>query len=134
MVSVWRVSAEKVQTEVARWCFEVGDDNSPGCHFHVQVKASEEGHLFPPSLSVPRLPGMLVTPIDAADFLLGELFQEEWTRHLAKETDNLRRWSRCQRRRLSNVLGWQREEVSRSSGAAWMALKRAKPARDRLLQ
>jgi len=42
-------------TELAMWRMEVGDEASPGCHFHVQVLGTEQTPPFPNSLSVPPL-------------------------------------------------------------------------------
>jgi len=131
-VSLWRINADCSETEVARWSFEIGGDDSPGCHFHVQVKGDVGDRLFPPTLSIPRLPGMLVTPIDALDFLLGELFQRRWEQHLGKETHDLLQWSSIQRQRLTKVLAWQHQHAQRARGSVWFALKRAKPEIDQL--
>jgi hypothetical protein len=119
--------------EIARWSFEVAADSSPGCHFHTQVKGDFSDRLFPPTLSIPRLPGILVTPIDALDFLLGEVFQDSWAENVARDSADLRTWAAIQRHRLANVLEWQRQQVINARGAVWLAIKRAKPRTEQLL-
>jgi hypothetical protein len=120
----------QAHNEVARWCFEIGDANSPGCHFHTQVKGDPGSQLFPPTLSVPRLPGWAVTPIDAMDFLLGELFQDTWVQRVGEETDSVRTWANIHHARLTKLLRWQQQELSSGTGAGWSRLKRAKPESD----
>jgi hypothetical protein len=132
-VSLWRRADNGGSREVARWSFEVGSDDSPGCHFHVQIKADDTDRLFPPSLSIPRLPGILITPIDALDFLLGEVFQETWKKHLGKETDALNAWSAIQRARMLKLLDWHQQEIRKGRGAVWSCMKHAKPDAKQLL-
>lgn len=118
------------KNEVARWSFEIGDESSPGCHFHVQVKADDGSRLFPPTLSVPRWPGFAVTPIDALDFLLGEIFQESWAQALGKETDSMRSWAKIHHTRIQSLIKWQLKAVGSNTGPGWSRLKRAKPDPD----
>jgi hypothetical protein len=119
--------------EVARWTFEIADHNGPGCCIHSQVKGDDGSQFFPPTLSIPRLPGMLVTPVDALDYALGELFQDEWAQTIGKGTNQITAWSRFQRDRVKRILDWQRQELQ-SPGPAWSRLKRAKPKGDLFLQ
>lgn len=109
-------------SQLALWRFEIGTDESPGCYFHVHIK---EGHP-----SIPRLPGILITIGDALDFVLGELFQDEWLRHVGEESSPLRAWRRIQKERFSKILSWKCNEIENKSGTPWLALKRAKPASD----
>ena len=113
--------------ELAMWRTEVGDDNSPGCHFHVQIRGENDEGPFPKRLSVPRLPGYLATPMAALEFMLAELFQEQWKRHVVAETEPLRRWRAIQKRRFQKLLGWQTETVSMATQSPWSVLKAAKP-------
>ncbi len=123
-VTILRAGDTGGQSPLAQWQFEVGDPQSPGSHFHVGV---------PSDLPVPRLPSILVTPMDALDFLLGELFQTEWRRQVAQESDAVRMWAQHQRRRLTNLLRWQAEQLDHSQGSPWVFLKHSKPHRDVLL-
>jgi hypothetical protein len=113
--------------ELAMWRTEVGDDNSPGCHFHVQIRGEDDEGPFPKRLSVPRLPGYLATPMAALEFMLAELFQERWKKHVVAETDDLKRWRAIQKRRFEKLLGWQTETISRATQSPWSVLKAAKP-------
>lgn len=115
--------------ELARWRFEVGDAGSPGCHFHVQVLGGSVDPPFPKTLDVPRLPGILITPMDAMEFLLGELFQEEWKYEVSKQNQNVSSWAGHQRNRLIKVLGWQMEKLEESRGQStpWNWLKSRRP-------
>jgi hypothetical protein len=120
--------------ELARWRFEMGDSDSPGCHFHVQVLGEENDECFPKSMSVPRLPGLLLTPMDALEFLLAEMFQGRWRQHASQGKDAITNWSRCQRKRLVNLLNWQCENFRKAAGSPWTSFKTEKPHADMLLQ
>ena len=113
--------------ELARWRFEVGDSESPGCHFHMQVLGGEQDNVFPKSLPIPRFPGFLVTPLDALDFLLGELFQIDWPKRQAQDTDEVRLWSRSQQARLQKIVKWQMGHLNETKGSPWVTLKKEKP-------
>lgn len=117
--------------ELAMWRIEIGDDASPGCHFHVQIRGEDEEGPFPKRLSVPRLPTCLASPMAALEFLLAELFQEAWLRHVSAETDALRQWRAIQRDRLEKLFAWQTQTVSRvNQTSPWSTLKLAKPPAD----
>ncbi len=120
------------ERELARWRFEIGDFQSPGCHFHVQVLGDHDDEKFPKSLAVPRLPGIMVTPMDALEFLLAELFQDEWKNKTSRSSDALTAWAACQRKRLTKVLEWQQTQLSTGSGSPWTLLKGGRPDSDLL--
>lgn len=126
-VTVWEHFDDKEPEEIARWTVEVGDVSSPGCHFHTQITLDDVDHKFPQFLSVPRLPGFLHTPMDALEFLLAELFQEEWYEHTSRGNDFLNNWATCQRNRLGKLLEWQLEKIKATSGSPWTTFKRQKP-------
>ena len=130
-IQIWSL-ADDEKTEVARWTIEIGDQSSPGCHFHTQIDLDEEDNKFPKALSVPRLPSFLHTPMDALDFLLGELFQEQWYRHTSKGNDFVKNWNGCQAPRLAKVLGWHQEKIKTASGSPWTTFKNEKPQIDLL--
>lgn len=117
--------------ELAMWRMEIGDDNSPGCHFHVQIRGEAEDGPFPKRLSVPRLPTCLASPMAALEFLLAELFQESWRKHVSAETDALKNWRAIQRDRLRRLFAWHSDTVSALNQASpWATLKHAKPPTD----
>ena len=115
------------RSELARWRFEIGNNDSPGCHFHAQVMGEEGDIVFPKSMSVPRLPNLLFTPMDAIEFVLAEIFQDRWKEHASKETDAIRGWAGCQKRRLINLLKWQQDRLAKNAGSPWTSLKAEKP-------
>jgi len=124
---------EEPAKEIARWTIEVGDAVSPGCHFHTQIELDPPDNKFPKALSVPRLPGILHTPMDALELLLSELFQDRWLQVASEGTDFVKTWANCQKSRLINVLEWQKNELAKSSGSPWTMLKKQKPALDMLV-
>jgi hypothetical protein len=126
-VTVYAHKAEGPAEELARWRFEIGNMDSPGCHFHAQILGEEHDQVFPKSMSVPRLPNMLFTPMDSLEFVLAELFQDEWAQHVARENDAIRGWAGCQKNRLIKLLEWQQEHLEKNSGSPWTSLKAAKP-------
>jgi hypothetical protein len=111
--------------EIAIWKMEIGDAKSPGCHFHVQVEG--KGKYYPTTLSVPRIPSILATPLAAAEFALGELFQDQWPQHAARTVVGADQWEAIQKKRLRNLLYWSFKEVSRAGRSPWALLKAAKP-------
>jgi len=112
------------------WVMDVGDDGSPGAHFHMQVKD------VPPQagvseFDVPRIPILFVTPAEQLDFILGELFQEEWPRRQGqifngRQYVNVRQ---VQQRRLGLFLQKLCDVVQQGGGekSAWLTLKHWKP-------
>lgn len=118
---------ENEPRELAMWRMDVADNASPGCYFHMQVLGETEMAPFPHPLSVPRFPSHLVTPSVALEFVLAELFQDEWPSQVAKETYSLQQWRAIQSLRLRSVLEWQIEQLRETSATPWVALKSSKP-------
>jgi hypothetical protein len=112
--------------EIAMWRMEIGDSNSPGCHFHVQVLGQTADFPFPKSLSVPRLPSLMMTPAATVEFVLAELFQDEWAKHIGRNGPHLNRWSAIQKSRWVSLLNWKLDIVQKSTNP-WTAIKSAKP-------
>jgi hypothetical protein len=131
-IRIWSLGITGQTKEIARWTLEIGDSRSPGCHFHTQIDLEDEDNKFPKALSVPRFPGFLHTPMDALDFLLGELFQDGWYRRTSEQSDFVTNWRGCQKPRLVAVLGWQREKIQAATGSPWTSFKREKPELDLL--
>jgi hypothetical protein len=129
-LSIRCIQGNEQEEEIACWSVDIGDAASPGCHFHTQIQLNPESRMFPASLTVPRLPGILHTPMDALDFLLGELFQDEWYRRSSEDNDHTKNWASCQRGRLIALLDWHREEISKTTGSPWNGFKRTKPRKD----
>lgn len=141
-----QVFDKETSNMVALWQMEVGDAKSPGCHFHASMTErcdrseidnpgeepterddSENEKLFPGWLKVPRLPSLIVTPFDALEFLLCELFQNRWPQVVSENNFHVTSWSRSQKDRLSRLLKWKLDVLQNSQAGAWSALKLAKP-------
>lgn len=114
---------------IALWRMEIGDDKSPGSYFHVHVQGADASLPFPSWLEVPRLPGHLCTPAVALEFVLGELFQDEWAQHVSQSLDPIQNWGALQKRRLEAYFNWQLATLADPDGLTvpWSALKRAQP-------
>ena len=120
--------------EVAVWRMEVADSHAPGAFFHVQILGRDADIIFPKALDIPRLPGVLHTPFACMEFVLGELFQEQWNRIAQKDSGPGRRWRGIQAHRHAQHLGWAASLVSNSSGSPWAAWKTAVPREDLFLR
>ena len=112
---------------LAQWQIEAGDAASPGCHFHTAVNQYGDDGLFPEWLKVPRLPSVLLTPMDGLEFLLGEMFQLLWAQTVSEASEDRNSWANSQRLRLTRLLSWKLEMIRNSETTPWMALKKAKP-------
>jgi hypothetical protein len=108
------------------WHFDVGIKSSPGCHFHAQLPWKSFGRVSW-DLPVPRLPSVLVSPVDILDFVLGELFQRSWPDQCESKRAEAAQWAGGQKRRLQAILDWHREQVPDDAEMPWVELKRAKP-------
>jgi hypothetical protein len=105
----------------AVWRFEIGDPQHPGTLFHSQV---DWPLVDDRRLEVPRLPSIVLTPVEALDFMLGELFQLRWPQG-QKGT----RWQSTQRGRLLKFLEGAADTVNGATDrSALMSLKAWKPA------
>ncbi len=113
---------------IGMWRVEVGARDAPGCHFHTQILGEHDEPPFPHALTVPRLPSLFVTPMAAIEFFLGELFQDAWAQHIVSDQGDGPFWNGIQQRRLTDLFDWKREQVGRSRGSPWIALKMAKPS------
>ena len=123
-ITFWE-SAEPEPLRMAVWTCEVGDGHQ-GTHFHTQVKAGPNPP-FPKWLSVPRLPTYVVTPMDAIDFALSELFQGKWDKRLASQAADAGVFDSEQRKRLAGIVKWHSDCVGRTGGTAWTRIKAARP-------
>jgi hypothetical protein len=119
-----------VKRDLAMWRVEVASDDSPGCHFHVQVLGKTHDLPFPSTLSVPRLPSCIITPMAVLEFVLAELFQDEWRKYAVGDRDEIKRWRSIQRQRFEKLFAWQTGVVKDCTGAPWTVLKLTKPDRD----
>lgn len=116
--------------EIAMWRMEIGDAAAPGTHFHVQVLGHDADPPFPKSLDIPRLPGLIVSPLACVEFAISELFQDSWKKDSVKATSDMNRWRGVQTKRTLRQLDWHKEQVASASGSPWTAIKMAKPHED----
>jgi hypothetical protein len=124
-ISVHEGPPDQPAEAIGVWKMEIGDHASPGCHFHVQIEGRDS--YYPTTLSVPRIPSIIATPLAAAEFALGELFQDEWPKQVARTIAGAEQWAPIQKKRFRNLLHWAFGQVSRAGLSPWIALKSAKP-------
>ncbi len=127
-IKLWRSGNQEAHDNggmgcvVGCWNFDVGNHDSPGCHFHVQIPEKSEPWQYP--IDIPRWPSLLLTPADAVDFVLGELFQQEWRRHRRAANS---RWKTTQQQRLEKLATWIQEQIKQADVSPWLHFKSAKP-------
>ena len=109
---------------VVTWNMDIADAASPGCMFHSQIPN-------PSKVSIPRLPCIAFTPLAVAEFILGELFQDEWEGSLLGVA--CENWTAIQKRRLLSLLDWQQQVIRDCKGPPWTALKRQRLPHDRFV-
>ncbi len=129
---MWR-EEHCLASRLAMWRFELGSADSPGCYFHAQALGDRAEPPFPKSIPVPRLPSPFVTPMAAVEFVLGELFQDEWERRARESSHHHKRWRTIQRQRWLSLLDWQKKVLDERTSSPWMSLKLAKPPADLFL-
>ena len=123
-------ASDEPKTRLAMWRLELGAADSPGCYVHAQILGDSDETPFPRSVPIPRLPSIFVTPMSAVEFVLGELFQDEWAKVTARNTSDAQQWQVLQRKRLQSLFSWYQGELKNSGSSPWMALKEAKPRGD----
>lgn len=121
---------DDAKTCIAQWQVEIGSHDSPGWHFHVGLCREENDGHFPKWLSVPRMPGLLVAPTDALDFMLGELFQDDWKKQVSNEKFENVELGKAQKSRIYGMSKWHTAELEAGNGSAWNRLKRSQPRAD----
>lgn len=114
--------------EYVSWRMEVGDNASPGTFFHIQVGEDDAGSQVYQPLPVPRIPCPPITPLLALEYLLAELFQNEWPERLRSCTDETNAWRNIQLDRYKAFMSWQEQILSERSGSVIVSLKEAKPS------
>ncbi len=116
---------------LAIWRMEIADAASPGCHFHAQIAGDKDWEgLFPHSLSVPRIPIFMASPLSAVEYVLGEIFQDDWLIAAERDSPGGQAWRPLQRKRLLRLLRWQHNELKASTRSPWCLLKKSKPPRE----
>jgi len=133
LVRIVDIGQSGTRNEVAAWRMEIADDAAPGTYFHVQVLGRDADVVFPKSLDVPRLPGVLATPFACMEFVIAELFQDGWARDGGVDTGANALWRGIQAYRHTKQLQWHLDEIARTGGSPWLAWKRATPPSDLFL-
>ncbi|RYG60020.1 hypothetical protein EON80_25100 [bacterium] len=114
---------------VARWNFDLGLKGAPGCFFHAQfepTKILSNGESS--DLDVPRLFSLLVTPMDALAFVLGEIFQDEWARTAENSLlQPVRTFRTRQLGRMNRLFTWLLQRMEHGEGIPLANLKGAMP-------
>ena len=117
------------RTRMATWRLELGAKDSPGCYIHAQILGDCDAPPFPKSVPIPRLPSVFVTPMSAVEFVLSELFQDQWRQRTERNDGDVHNWYRLQLKWLQSQFSWYQDELksSESSSSPWVTLKAAKP-------
>jgi hypothetical protein len=134
-VGIRQVSPDRRYPEIAMWRMEIGDESSPGPCFHIQVLGQSNRVPFPRDLEIPRLPTIMFTPMLAFEFVLGELFQQEWPMNTAgtKHRGDVERWRSIQLERVKNLVEWQVNQLLAKSGSPLSIMKTMRPPHDLFL-
>jgi hypothetical protein len=123
-----RVMDAETNSEVARWHHDIAQASTPFYTVHTQFQSKKDDNAFPASLPIPRLPGLMITLGDSIEFLLAELFQTEWTKHVARDTAQLKEWRSIQKDRFIRFLTWESDCLKGCSvGTPWNLLKAKSP-------
>lgn len=122
----FRAGSDENECEIARFTMDIAAvKTAPGCGLHMQVKNHPEW--FPADLDVPRFPMFVPTFGSVLEFVLGELFQHEWTKHVAGHKSN-NGWRELQQELWLNWLSWQQAVVRQSAVSPWLDIKAARCA------
>lgn len=115
--------------ELAMWRMEIASPGSPGAVFHVQV-LGRSAPPFPNTLRVPRFPTIVPTPAASIEFLLAELFQDDWPMEFSRSRHR-DVWRDIQRRRLRSWLEQQFDALRESEkNSPLLVLKKLEPEAD----
>ena len=120
-------ASDDPETRLAMWRLELGAEDSPGCYVHAQILGDFDKPPFPKSVPIPRLPSIFVTPMSTVEFVLGELFQDEWAKATGGNAGDAPHWRALQQKRLQSLFSWYQSELNDSVSSPWMTLKAAKP-------
>lgn len=120
--------SDNPETErLGMWRLELGTEDSPGCYIHAQILGDSDDSPFPKSVPIPRLPSFFITPMSAVEFVLGELFQDEWTKETAVNTGDTPWWRTLQQQRFYHLFSWYQARLKNKNISPWMVLKETKP-------
>ena len=131
LVKIFLADQEISTPPIAEWRFDIASIDSPGVFFHNQIAWQHEDAA---NFDIPRLPTVLVTPMDVIEFVIGELFQEDWLGHVTAESTKSQMWRSIQKKRLKQLLAWKSKTIEQSSRITpWLELKGKQPPDDLFL-
>jgi hypothetical protein len=108
------------------WRMDIGEAGAPGCTFHVQIEGKSDKFPFPEALDVPRLPTLVPTLGSILEYVLFELFHEDWLRRVVQSRDP-GKWLDLQRDLWLTHLDWQRERTERADFSPWANIRHSHP-------
>lgn len=118
------------EVPLAMWRMELGAENAPGCYLHVHIVGEDSDSPCPHHFPIPRLPGLFITPMAAIEYVLGELFQDQWDKAISIDTTESANWRYLQQRRLEKILEWHTHALRGALTSPWMNLKKTVPKPD----
>ena len=126
-IKLYASDDSKTKTRLAIWSLELGAEDSPGCYVHAHILGDTVDPRFPKSVPIPRLPSLFVTPMSAIEFVLGELFQNDWPEVTSKKRYEVYEWHKLQKKWLQQLFSWYQDQIEKAGSFPWIALKKAKP-------
>jgi hypothetical protein len=135
-VELFDEAGTEKQHALGSWRMELGTSGAPGCYFHTQILGEKDriDRPFPHSLDVPRLPCFLFTPMAVTEFVLGELFQNEWRSPQRQAMPAIKGWAGIQRKRMEKMFLWHVRQSETAPGSPWIHLKGSIPESDWFLR
>ena len=109
--------------ELGMWRQESGNPGSPGTFFHIQVLGQAVAPPFPESVSIPRFPGSWVLLPGAVEYVIAELFQDEWEAASMRDSPEINPRRPIQLKRLERQLDWQCAGPASRTGSPWPSAK-----------
>ena len=120
-------ASDDAQDRLAMWRLELGAEDSPGCYVHSQILGDSNEPPFPKCLPIPRLPSLFITPMSAVEFVLGELFQDNWAKMTASDSGDAQTWRTLQSRWFNALFSWYLDCIENAGSSSWMTIKESKP-------
>jgi hypothetical protein len=92
---------------------------SPGCYVHSQIQG----------VTLPRFPGIAISPFAAFEFLLAEIFHRQWLERVSTARDS-GLWRGVQKSRMNEFLNWASKKMNTNTTSPWMAFKEGVPPKE----
>jgi hypothetical protein len=114
------------QERLGLWRMDVGHTDGPGCAFHVQIEGKSDQLPFPEKLDVPRLPTLVPTLGSILEFVLFELFHQQWLAEVVRDKDP-GKWLDLQRDLWLRHLEWQMARARAAEFSPWASIRQSHP-------